>query len=104
MGKVKKITKKRFKQILNKDSEQMTVYEVLKAVPIGKTDLSTVFFVSALHRCMSSPPYSLRSLDLKFDKPLRERERLLISSTLRLICERGLIAADLIENGLGVEK
>ena len=104
MGKVKKITKKRFKQILNKDSEQMTVYEVLKAVPIGKTDLSTVFFVSALYRCMSSPPYSLRSLNLKFDKTLQERERLLISSTLREICERGLMAAQIIENGLGVEK
>ncbi len=100
MSSYKKITKKRFKQILKKDSSEMTAFEILKSIPVGNTDLSTVFFVSALHRCSTSFPYSLRSLDLKFDKPLQDRERILISTVLRDICERGLMAAQIIENGL----
>jgi len=103
MGKVKKITKRRKKEILSKESSEMTVFEVLKTIPVGNTDLSSILHCSALFRSIASPPYSLRTMDLYFHKQLADRERLLFSSIIRQICERGLLAADLIENGL-VEK
>ena len=98
---MKKITKKRKKQILGKDSKDMTVFEVLYSIPLGVSDnLGIVFTPQKLHRSFASPPVCRASMYNIFNRPLSDSERLLISSQLRLICERGLLAADLIENGL----
>ena len=100
MVKYKTITKKRKKEILNKESCQMTAFEVLKAIPVGSSDLSNFFNSRFLWRSFESPPFSAVWLFLMYRRPLKDSERLLIAGQLRLICERGLIAAQIIENGL----
>lgn len=98
---MKKITKKRKKQILNKDSKDMTAFEVLFAVPLGGSyNLSHVFTPQKLIYSFDNPPVCRATMYNWFNRPLSDSERLLIAGQIRLICERGLIAADLIENGL----
>lgn len=98
---MKKITKKRKKEILNKDSKDMTAFEVLYAVPLGVShNLSNVFTPQKILNSFNTPPLCRSSFYSLFSRPLSDSERILISSQIRLICERGLIAADLIENGL----
>jgi len=98
---MKKITKKRKKEIFNKESSQMTAFEVLYSVPLGKSyNLSHVFTPQKLIYSFDNPPLCRASLYNIFNRSLTDSERLLISAQLRLICERGLLAADLIENGL----
>ena len=101
---MKKITKKRKKQILSKDSSEMTAFEVLYAVPLGEShNLSNVFTPQKILNSFESPPLCRSSFYSLFSRPLKDSERLLIAGQLRLICERGLMAAQIIENGL-VEK
>jgi hypothetical protein len=96
-----KVTKKRKKEILHKNIEDMTAFEVLKSIPIGDGfDLSFIFSCHAIHRAFSPKPFSCVTLHKMFHRQLTDPERLLIAERIRYIAELGLHAAHCIENGL----
>ena len=99
---MKKVTKKRKKQILGKELSEMTAFEVLYSIPFGVSgNMSAIFTPQKIHRSFSStPPLCRASMYNLFNRSLSDSERLLISAQLREICERGLMAAQIIANGL----
>lgn len=97
---MKKITKKRKKEILNKDLDKMTAFEVLYSIPLGNSStLANVFTPQKILNSFISPPVTRSTFYNLFGRSLSDSERLLISAQLREICERGLMAAQIIENG-----
>jgi len=98
---MKKITKKRRKEILNKDSSEMTVFETLYAIPLGVSDnMTSIINPRKLLQSFEVKPFSRRKMYALFDRQLTDSERLLISAQIKLISERLYLAGDLIENSL----
>jgi len=98
---MKKITKKRKKEILHKYQEDMTVFEVLFAVPLGVSEnMTSIINPSSFLRSFENKPFSRRKMDNMFHKELTDNERLLISAQIKLISERLYLVGDLIENQL----
>ena len=99
---MEKITKKRRKEIFSKDLEDMTLFEVFYTIPVGKEGENLLSIVNP-QRLLDSfdvKPFSRSKMYALFHKPLTDSERLLISAQLRIIFERGLMAAQIIENNL----
>ena len=98
---MKKITKKRKKEILHKNQEDMTAFEVLYAVPIGASDnMTSILNPRKLLDTFKEKPFSRRKMYALFNKQLTDDERLLISAQLKEIGERILMGSQIIENQL----
>lgn len=99
---MEKITKKRRKEILNKQLADMTAFEVLYSIPLGKED-KTLFSIVNPRKLLDSfdkKPFSRSKMYALFHKQLSDSERLLISAQLKEIGERVLMASQIIENQL----
>ena len=99
---MEKITKKRRKEILNKQLADMTAFEVLYSIPLGKED-KALFSIINPRKLLDSfdvRPFSRSKMYALFHKQLTDSERLLISAQLKEIGERVLMASQIVENQL----
>ena len=96
------MSRRKRKAIFKKDLEDMTLFEVLYSIPLGKED-KTLFSIINPRKLLDSfdkKPFSRSKMYSLFHKQLTDSERLLISAQLKEIGERVLMASQIIENQL----